>query len=198
MSFRVHSWEQPGGVNPNAGAPLHSWEQPPNPPMAPEEWEIIDDVDGFGGACSDSDEDEPTRPGLELVSYCTDLLHQRTLNANQFCIIMHWAFESGVGEAEQYAKAPGAPSGHYQRHLDRIDGFSSSYNEFYTIQVPSRKSTDLQRSVHAMQAFVPTETLEEEVADNSSFRVRLREMVEDPKRASASVLATPCRGCSWN
>ncbi len=70
-----HSWEQS----------VHSWED-----------EDADDLDGWGGECSDDDVvEEPTTPGGELVSYMFGLLMAGTLNAQQFCIAMHYANLAG-------------------------------------------------------------------------------------------------------
>ena len=51
-----------------------------------------------------------------MLSY----LHERTLNAKQFCQLMYWVGRAGVQDAIKYGLALGAPSGHYQRKLDLV------------------------------------------------------------------------------
>ena len=95
--------------------PSHSWDRPATP------WGE-GDVDGFGPACSDSDAEviPPTTAGDDFVSCLLGLFNERTLNARQLCELCWHASAAGVRECAPYKFRPGAPSGHYQRHLDKV------------------------------------------------------------------------------
>ena len=83
-------------------------------------WEEADDVmpEGFGDGDSDSDHAEvESTPWDDFLEFVFDLLMMRVLNAKQFCLIMWYAWKAGLMSAKKYAFRPGAPSGHYQRHV---------------------------------------------------------------------------------
>jgi hypothetical protein len=136
-----HSWEQP----------LHSWDN-----------EDADNLDGWGGECSDDDvEEEPATPGGELVSYMFGLLMAGTLNSQQFCIAMHYAHLGGITEARPYAFPPGKSSGHYSRHLIPFIGSVEERAWLYELDVPGHRKTEMSRTVHTIQVMPPHEILAE-------------------------------------
>ncbi len=72
----------------------------------------------------------------------------RTLNARQFCEAMYFAGEAGIEQARPYGKAPGAASGHYQRHLDtRIARMDV---ELFELKVPGHSKHDLSRTANSV------------------------------------------------
>ena len=83
----------------------HPWEIPAHP------WEDDDQVD-WEAECSGSDFEEDVSPGSEMVAFSFNLFMTGTLNAQQFCISMHWATLAGVAAATDYAYPPGKPTGH--------------------------------------------------------------------------------------
>ena len=150
-------------------------------------WERLNDdldidhmVDGFGVAAgNDSDDDfSSVSPGTELVGFCRELLHLRTLNARQFCVIMYYASEAGVVEAKPFAKTPGCPSGHYNRHIENHDADYKS-GLFYELDVPSHMPKDLSRTTRTSKAMPFSEMLDQEMSENPGLRVTLREHVEN-------------------
>ena len=68
---------------------------------------------------SDFDEELPDRtPADEFIAHLKDLLLERSLPAmSDCCIATWWAAKAGIGEATEFSKRPGLPSGHHQRHV---------------------------------------------------------------------------------
>jgi hypothetical protein len=108
--------------------------------------------------------------------------HMRTLNARQFCEAMHFAGEAGIEQAKPYGKAPGAASGHYQRHLDQRIGRMDF--EPYEIKVPGHGKHDLSRTTNTVLANVAHEAMAEDMAA-PTFSTRLRECLSSDKMPSA-------------
>jgi hypothetical protein len=151
-----HSWEQP----------LHSWEN-----------EDDDNLDGWGGECSDDDvEEEPTTPGGELVSYTFGLLMAGTLNSQQFCIAMHYANLGGITEARPYAFPPGKSSGHYARHLLPFIGSAEERAALYELDVPGHRKTEMSRTVHKIPVMPPHEVLAEAM-ESPAYIATVKEFV---------------------
>jgi len=175
----MHAWEDPApGHAPPFQVDRHSWEEP-------EPCDAV--VDGFGPEYDSSDDEHPfVSPGTELVDYCLNLFYERSITAQQLCIIMHWSSMCDIAEASPLAKPPGAPSGHYQRHLEKTDVFDTK-GLFYNVSVPGYKS----RSDTKVKVLVPHEELERDVAADRSLRIRLREMVEDPASLPPCYWANP-------
>jgi hypothetical protein len=157
-----HSWECV------AAAPKrrrHAWEHEGGdpPPVDPE---------------SDSDfELEPDSPGVEYVAAMLQLLHARTLNASQFCVLMYWAGLAGIQDARKYGYPPGQPSGHYQRHLDAAMELPKSAEDLYEMQVPGHAKHALGRQIHTCHVFVPHEQLSQAMVA-PAFLTRLNECLE--------------------
>ena len=110
------------------------------------------------------------------MSFMADLLHERTLNARQFCVAMHFAAEAGIQEARKFAMKPNAQSGKYSAHLKRVNVSVEDHCRFYSLPVPSTRKQDHARVVMAIPVLPPHELLAEELADPST-RVRVAEYV---------------------
>jgi len=148
-----HSWETAGG-----GRKRHAWEEdaPPNPDE------------------SDSDFETPAEsPADAFIAMMIQLLMARTLNAAQFCVLMHHVAAASVSEARMYALGPDRPSGHYQRHLDNVVGCGRE-GEWYEADLPGHRKEDLSRTLRVVQCFAPHEWLTS-LMEQPSYRTRLRE-----------------------
>jgi len=53
---------------------------------------------------------------------------------------------AGVVAAACYGKVPNLPSGHYQRHLDDILGFTLAKLKLYQLPVMGHRKADMSRS----------------------------------------------------
>ena len=99
----------------------HSWETLPDesapPPRRTHSWEADWDPEHVYESDSDS-EDVVITPEDEFIAFNVSMLLERTLNARQFCITMHWAGQApGWDKAKRLGYPPDQPSGHYNRHL---------------------------------------------------------------------------------
>ena len=152
-----HAWELPG----------HSWEQ----------GQALEDDLHWGHVDSDSDADEIGSSNSDnFIQFMISLLLTRTLNCKQFCIAMYWANLGGISAAKKFGFRPGAPSGHYSRHLRTVLS-DSTRRGFYNISVPGLSRSDMSRSAHTIPVQPPHETLPYDVLANDGGITRLREVV---------------------
>ena len=167
---RMHPWDSPEPEDraPVArGASVHSWGRESDP----EE----DGGDDASSASSDMQEGEESA-GQKLVDFLMDLHLARSLSARDFCIAMHWAKESGVAEAAPYAFRPGAPTGHYQRHLTVAMPFLRDREDLYTITIPTFENA--QRTTRDLHMLLPHECLQEELEQDDTMVQKLRRLKE--------------------
>jgi len=163
-----HSWE----------APAHSWEAPEDPANE-------DSVAGWGGEWSGSDAPTETPPAAsEFVSHMMSLLTAGTLNCQQVCVAMHWAWKAGVEEARPYAFPPGRSSGHYSRHLQAFMGSSEERSRLYTLDTPGHAKADMCRTTHQTSVIPPHEAIAETMEDADYLR-RVREFLANNTMAPA-------------
>ena len=84
------------------------------------------------------DEGDGDDPSEVFVAGLLDLLLCRTLNARQFCILMHRAGRAGMTAARQYGLPAGRPSGHYNRKVKRTFKVVSRDTRTYKLKIPGR------------------------------------------------------------
>eukprot|EP00974_Lingulodinium_polyedra_P005065 475712-Lingulodinium_polyedra.AAC.1 len=100
------------------------------------------------------------------------LFHERTLNARQLCIAMHFAGKAGIAEAAKLGYRPGAQSGKYNAHLKRVWKTDTPDGSLYTMSVPGHAKQDLSRTLHDIPVFPPHELVAQELAeDGAALRV---------------------------
>ena len=80
---------------------------------------------------------------------------RRTLTAVQFCEAMCYAGLAGIPSASKYGHRPGGPSGHYQRHLNKVLPEYSGAAELYSLQVLGSSTRALGRAKLDFVAMVP-------------------------------------------
>ena len=157
-------------------AATHSWEVPQDA------WGVRPDVGvGAGGDDEFSDSDLSDGPILdpqdEFIEFALDLLNFRCLNARQFCTMMFFAGRAGLGKCKKYGHRPGAPSGHYARHLDPILGFKHFNTKFYEVKIPSHSKVDMSRTMHTSPMLMPHETLIYDMIAEPGAITKLNEQV---------------------
>lgn len=161
-----HSWERPA---PRAGAELAEPAAPPVPaPAAPD-----------AAAQVAQPEAEPTdaeEAGQELAELLLSLHVDGKLTAKHTCLISYWAAKAGAcGPVGELAHRPNAPSGHYQRHLDKKAGLRAEPEKFLTLQVPGHTKHDCRRQVHAVRVCPPHECLHREHAEDPDLAASVRD-----------------------
>jgi hypothetical protein len=169
---------------------LHSWEDPPAVPVAEphrsfHSWES-DSANSAGGGggpsdgdSSDSDLGDTSDPGRDLVDFAMCLYMERALSAAQFCVLMHLCSKCGVEQATPLSFRPGAPTGHYQRHLNSVLEVLSDRTPLYDLTVPSYSSEELCRSEYTMPVVPLHECVDELYSSSSTLRVKLKEKIEN-------------------
>lgn len=98
------------------------------------------------------------------------------ISARLMCELCWWC--SGFSQSPlvaKHAKKPGAPSGHYSRHLDQVFGYGQKTSTRYTIAVPRHQRHDLARTVHRIPTTVAHEALGAEMRSDPSLGLRLKE-----------------------
>jgi len=169
----------------------HPWSDDESDPGAgPASYPWEDDGDIPGGDAphdplpEDSDNelefDPESNPDHAAEAFIEELLHIYTMSAisaQMLCALCHYASKGGLrGRAKDYAKPPGAPSGHYQRHLDRQLGFDAVKAKLYELKVPAIRRAGMSREVLDIKVRNPHESLEAEYASSPTISVKLQEM----------------------
>ena len=142
------------------------------------------DVDGMPPPLDDSDNEEsPEINWWEemLVEFMLDLLLARTLSARQFCVIMYFVGKCGIQNAIRFGKAPGAPSGHYNRHIKRKFGYVFQNDHWYRIKAPGRKKHELGRVELDVVVAPVWEQLDADLRKDPSSLLKLEEAIADNK-----------------
>jgi hypothetical protein len=94
--------------------------------------------------------------GLQLARCLVQLHAEGKLTAKSTCILAHWAHKAGAaGPVGALAFRPQAPTGHYQRHLDRAAGFRDQ--DYYKLSVPTyaKRTKDSQQRVPLQISVLP-------------------------------------------
>ena len=75
------------------------------------------------GEAAQTAEAQREQAGTALADLLLQLHREGLMTAKHTCLISHYAHKAGAcGRVAEYAFRPGAPSGHYQRHLDLTAG----------------------------------------------------------------------------
>ena len=86
-----------------------------------------------------------------------------SISAEKSCTMCYWAAKSGMpGAVHEYGKAPRAPTGHYQRHLDTVLGFREARQQFYHMRIPGKPRHSITRGMLDMYLVPIHEAIAEE------------------------------------
>jgi hypothetical protein len=133
------------------------------------------DPEGFWDA-SDSDEDlntlSPGDASEYLLNFLFSLHYAGKLSAKSLCVISWYAsLAGGAAPLDKFGFRPDAPSGHYQRHLDTVNGIKMKDQQEwrYTISIPGHAKHDNSRKSHDIMVNVPHEVLHKEILEDSTI-----------------------------
>jgi len=129
-----------------------------------------------------SDEDEanpsPRRAGIELIELLIFLRLTGVISAKMLCHICFWAAKAGAtGPVSEFAKAPGAQTGKYQRHMDRLLGFKQAKQKQAVLRVPTWAVHSGERVLTDIRVVPPHEALDEETIQHPENHALLREAI---------------------
>lgn len=123
--------------------------------------------------------------GRLLIDFLLDSNLQGHLSGKAVCIIAFWAAKAGAADpVGRFGKAPGRPTGHYQRHLDTVLEARPSKLDFQTIIVPKYLKADLTRRPVPTAVCPPHEVLHEEIESAPGYKEKLRAQIDEGKFSS--------------
>ena len=71
---------------------------------------------------------EPDVTGEYAAMAALEILQTLTtvhgVSGKSFCILIYWICKADLSLLKKYGKAPGATTGKYQEHLDRVNGYN--------------------------------------------------------------------------
>jgi len=151
-------------------ASSHSWSRKVH------SWQAEDGADPDD---SDVEEIDPEDAGAQLLDLLVDLKVQGKLSATNCCLISFWAARAGAaGGVQQLGKAPGASSGHYSSHFDKVIGHRESEKDLLWVDIPCYRPFDAGRYVRQVPVFPPHEILAEECAGDKGLIRQLKGSVD--------------------
>lgn len=115
-------------------------------------------------------EDDRAEAGAQLAELLLQLHVSGRLKAKEVCCISYWAAKAGaVGPVSDLAHDPKAPSGHFQRRLDRVAGLRGCPEQFFSLRVPVHTKSSAERVVQDIRVLPPHECLHREVIGDPSI-----------------------------
>jgi hypothetical protein len=142
---------------------LRSWEggQRPAAPAAPPE--------------DAAETEKKVEAGVQLSELLLRCNVDGRLSAKDLCTIAYWASKAGaLGPVRSLAHNPEAPSGHFQRHLDRVAGLRGAPDTFMHLQVPGHTKYNAERDVQEVKVLPPHESLNKEVVRDPGILDQIR------------------------
>ena len=113
----------------------------------------------------------PKRVRRHSCDYLLDLRLRGKISSNDVCLLSWLASKGGLGgRAGQLSFRPGAPSGHYQRHLDTVTEMCSKCNDAYLVEVPSEDAAHNWRFKLSVPILPLHESLNLEVESDEHIR----------------------------
>jgi hypothetical protein len=172
-----HSWES-ASVDDGDSPALAAAELPRHP------WEECEDggdstsarPDASDGEDDGADGNEDAAAGA-FIQHMIMLYLRRTLTAVQFCEAMYYAGLAGISSASRYGHRPGAPSGHYQRHLSKVLPEYSDAAELYSLQVLGSSTRALGRAKLDFAAMVPHDVIDKDLRSDPASVLKVREAI---------------------
>ena len=135
-----------------------------------------DEAHGSDSASDTSAEDDTQEGASQLLAdLLVELKMRGTLSAKDVCLIAYYASGAGmVGPAATFAFRPGAPTGHYSRHLNAVLKLDDYIQDAYTLDVPGHDKYARDRQIFHIPCLPPHETLANEISKSQTAAFDLR------------------------
>ena len=128
-----------------------------------------------------SEKEKKQEAGRELAEMLLSLHVDGRLSAKDTCTLSYWAYKAGAeGPVKDLAHNPKAPSGHFQRHLDKTAGLRGDDAEFYRIPVPGHTKHSGSREVCQVSVIPPHEVVHRELVEDPDILVQARQQTWPP------------------
>ena len=95
------------------------------------------------------------------------------MSAKNFCELIYFICKADLSLLKKYGKAPGAATGKYQLHLDRVNGYNRKDHCHYFLRLPLTRKFDEIRGVHDVATAPAHELLAEEFEERPEVREQL-------------------------
>ena len=134
-----------------------------------------------GEETSDDEDDEDRDPsegeGGDMFAEALLLLKMKgKISARDVCVLSYYAKHAGLtGPAVDFAYKPSSPSGHFQRHLDRVLKIDSRVSDAYEFDVPKFERLRGERTTETIPSLLASEQLAKEVEETPGIQFRLEE-----------------------
>ena len=119
------------------------------------EWDDLSD----GSSSSDGEPEPPTGQGASemLIEQLLTSHLRGDISAKTLCLTCYWAARAGAADPiGMFGFPPGAQSGAYQRHVDRVLGYRAGQEgDRYTLKLPQYLRHEAQRTVKEVPAMAP-------------------------------------------
>ena len=160
-------------------------------------WEDTDrdESDDDSDTYNDDPQTNPEAAALCLLDLLLSLYYQSSMSAATFCAICYWVGLCGVQSVAKFGKAPGAPSGHYQRFLDSKLELGPVKDNLYTVTAPGHHLHSLSREQVPIYTQPAHEALDDELRSDPTISVRIREAIDLGKLPPCYHEHTVTRAC---
>ena len=128
------------------------------------------------GEAAQTAEAQREQAGTALADLLLQLHREGLMTAKHTCLISHYAHKAGAcGRVAEYAFRPGAPSGHYQRHLDLTAGLrdKAQKEKFYKVSAPCFSRRLRLKGTRQLDVLPPHECLQREFEENPALKEQL-------------------------
>ena len=135
-------------------------------------FEVGSDADADGAESNEPDVtgEYAAMAALEILQ---TLMTVHGVSGKKNCILIYWICKADLSLLKKYGKAPGATTGKYQEHLDRVNGYDRKNHCHYFLDLPLTRKFDEIRGVHDVATAPAHELLAEEFEERPEVREQL-------------------------
>lgn len=175
-------------------ASRHSWEEEPRSWELPDAGAVNDEaLPGTLDWEGESDDESKVfcngeEAGTAFMDVCMEMLNSGRMSAKTVCTLCWYASRAGaLGPVARYALNPESPSGHFQRHIDRKNGFAASekLQSMLHISVGINSKYEAARAMSRLPVQAPHECMRQEVLANTQLVEQLEKTLADAEWAPA-------------
>lgn len=197
MSASSHVWVDPTATPIPTSLPIQQeWI---GHDLEPDCWDGDQWVGDPGQADDNTDRDAASK---QLADMLLDKYHSGRWFATDICQLCWYAKQGGMtGAVADLAKRPGLHTSHYNRHIEKVLGYSGSNEQYQWLDIPCSDVADGSRTSYRIPVISPTEVLDKELSERPGLKDILAENVQQnklPPIYTLSTLSPKIRGLRHN